>query len=60
MLKYDAGRVLHSEGCSDVEQIQRPVGPPGQLFRKIFGQNRKAEHGGRADRRHDGPLQIRR
>jgi hypothetical protein len=32
----------------DVEQIQRPVGSPGELFRKIFGQNRKAEHGGRA------------
>jgi len=41
MLKHDAGRVLHSERCGDVEQIQRSVGSPGQLFRKIFGQNRK-------------------
>src|SRR5216684_1307789 len=58
MLKHDAGRVLHNESHSDVEQIQRPVGPPGQLFRKILGQNRKAEHRSRADRRHNGPLQI--
>jgi hypothetical protein len=56
MLKHNAGSVLHSEGRSNVEQIQRAVGPPGQLFRKIFGQNRKAEHGSRADRRNDGPL----
>ena len=58
MLKHDAGRVLHDEGCGYVEQIQRPVGSPGQLFRKIFGQDRKAEHGSRADCRHDGPQQI--
>ena len=58
MLKHDAGRVLHSEGRSNVEQIQRAVGPPGQLFRKIFGQNRKAEHGSRTYCRHNGPLQI--
>ena len=29
MLKHDAGRVLHNERCGDMEQIQRPVGPPG-------------------------------
>ena len=56
MLKHDAGAVLHNEGRSNVEQIQRPVGPPGELFREIFGQNRKAEHGGRTDRGHNGPL----
>ncbi len=56
MLKHDTGRVLHSECCGDVEQIQRSVGPSGELFRKIFGQNRKAEHGCRADRRHNRPL----
>jgi hypothetical protein len=56
MLKHDAGRVLHNEGRRNVEQIQRPVGPSGELFREIFGQNRKAEHGSRADRRDDGPL----
>ena len=58
MLKHDAGRVLHNEGRSNVEQIQRPVGPSGELFRKIFGQNRKAEHGSRTYCRHNGPLQI--
>ena len=58
MLKHDAGRVLHCEGRSNVEQIQRAVGPSGDLFREIFGQNRKAKHGGRADGRHNGPLQI--
>ena len=58
MLKHDAGRVLYNERCGDVEQIQRPVCPSGELFRKIFGQNRKAEHGSRADGRHNGPLQI--
>ena len=56
MLKHDTGRVLHNERCGDVEQIQRAVGPSGELFRKIFGQNRKAEHGSRADRRRNGPL----
>jgi hypothetical protein len=56
MLKHDTGRVLHNERCGDVEQIQRAVGAPGQLCRKIFGQNRKAEHGSRADRGHNGPL----
>ena len=58
MLKHDAGRVLHNERCGDVEQIERSVGPPGELLRKIFGQNRKAEHGGCADCRHNRPLQI--
>ena len=56
MLKHDTGRVLHSEGRSNVEQIKRAVGPSGELFRKIFSQNRKAEHGSRADRRHNRPL----
>jgi len=51
VLKHEAGRVLHNERCSDVEQIQRPVGPPGELFGKIFGQNRIAEHDCRTDRR---------
>jgi hypothetical protein len=56
MLKHDAGRVLHRESRSNVKQIQRPVGPSGEFFRKIFGQDRKAEHGRRADRRNNGPL----
>ena len=37
MLKHDAGRILHNERCGDMEQIQRPVGPPGELFREILG-----------------------
>ena len=36
MLKHDAGRVSHSEDRSNVEQIQRAVGPLGQLFRTSF------------------------
>ncbi len=56
MLKYNAGRVLHDERCGDVEQIQRCVGPPSELFRKIFGQYSKAEHGSRANRRYNRPL----
>ena len=32
MLKHDAGQVLHSEGRSNVQQIQRAVGSPGELF----------------------------
>ena len=55
MLKHHAGQVLHNERCGDVKQIQRRVGPSGELFRKIFGQNRKAEHGSRADRRNNRP-----
>ena len=54
MLKHNTGRVLHSERYGDVEEIQRSVGPSCELFRKIFGQNRKAEHGGCADRRQCG------
>lgn len=55
LLDHDAGRVLHRECRSDVEQIQRSVGAPGQLLRKILGQNSIAEHGSRTDRRHNGP-----
>ena len=58
MLKHNTGRVLHSERYGDVEEIQRSVGPSCELFRKIFGQNRKAEHGSRTYGRHNGPLQI--
>src|SRR5712664_4156429 len=32
VLKHDAGRVLHNERCSDVEQIQRPVGARRALW----------------------------
>jgi len=39
--------------------IQRPVGPSGQRFRKIFGQDRKADTV-RADRRHNAHWQYRR
>ena len=58
MLKHNAGRVLYNERGVDVDQIWRPFGPPGELFRNIFGEIRKAEHCGRADRRHNGPLQM--
>jgi len=37
MLKHDTGHVLYNKRCGDVEQIQRRVGPSGELFRKIFG-----------------------
>jgi len=56
MLKHNTGRVLYSERCGDVEQIQRSVGSPSELLGKIFGQDRKAEHGRRADRRDNRPL----
>ena len=56
MLKYDTGRVLDSERCGDVEQIQRSVGSPSEFLGKILRQNRKAEHGRRADRRYNRPL----
>jgi hypothetical protein len=58
MLKYETGPVPHNERCGDMERIQRAVGPSGKLFREIFGHDRKAEHGRRADRRNNGPLQI--
>ena len=58
LLDHDACDVLHGERRADVEQVQRSIGPSGEFFGKILGQNCKAEHGCRADGGHDSPLNI--